>query len=56
MDAFYLAHGTTRERVLAEYASEAEYAYLMMIAPTGAEKPLPDGVTAEQQYMAMIGK
>lgn len=39
------ACSTTRERVLAEYASEAEYAYLMLIAPTGAEKPLPDGVT-----------
>lgn len=56
MDAFYLAHGTTRERVLAEYASEADYAYLMMNAPTGSEKPLPDGVTAEEKYLRMIGK
>lgn len=57
MDAFYLAHGTTRERVLAEYASEADYAYMMMITPTGSEKPLPDdGLTAAERYMKMIGR
>ena len=56
MDSHYRRHGTTRERVVSEYGSEAEYAYLLMVTPTGSEKPLPHGTTASDVYLRMISK